>query len=161
MPLPRREEVCRKPAANDSIKEIASPGPATSPGNMSRLASETPSIHASMTRFIIASPYGEDGHLLDLHTLDKENQLMARALVYLDNARPDYATAPYIQAFNWGVVMSELKHFAREYNYQWRETHFYVVVFRSQIPTSTVRSELGALDEEAHKEAVQSGGLLK
>jgi translation initiation factor 3 subunit H len=35
------------------------------------------------------------------------------------------------------------------------------VVFRSQIPPTTVYADLGALDKAAHEEATKSGGFLK
>jgi len=49
---------------------------------------------------LVASPYTEKPHLLDLRTLDTANQLLAKALVKLKCLRSDYATAPYVEIFN-------------------------------------------------------------
>lgn len=43
--------------------------------------------------FLVVSPYEEPPHLLDLRTLDTNNQLLAKALVGLKCLRDDYATA--------------------------------------------------------------------
>lgn len=116
---------------------------------------------ADTSRFIVASPYTEQEHLLDLDTVDVENGLFAQALALMKNTRPDYATASYIESFNWGEVMGELTQLVRQRNHRWKETSFFVVVFRSQIPPTTVYGDLGALDKAAHAEATASGGFLK
>lgn len=110
---------------------------------------------------LINSPYTEQDHLLDLRTLDAENALLARALVRMRNLRPDYATAPYIDSFNWDEIIEELKRLVRQHGHQWKETSFFVVAFRSRIPPTTVYEDLGALDKGAHAEATASGGFLK
>ncbi len=121
-----------------------------------------PPAVAALDRYIVASPYADDEHCLDVQTLgSRESELMARALVHLEAVRDDYATAPYTESFNWGVVMSELKKLAREADHEWRGSSFYIVAFRSRIPPTTVYADLGVLDKAAHREAVQSGGLLK
>jgi hypothetical protein len=112
-------------------------------------------------RHIIVSPYTDAAHLLDLETLDQANQLLTRALTHLRCLRPDYATAPYLDTFNWSEVIDVLRSLVRETGYQWKETSFYIVAFRSQIPPTTVYAELGALDKASHAEATASGGLLK
>ena len=112
-------------------------------------------------RYLVVSPYTEQEHLLDLETLDTENQLLALALVKLECLREDYATAPYLQTFNWPEVIDELRALARATNHVFRKTSFFVVAFRSQIPPTTVYEELGALDKAAHAEATASGGFLK
>lgn len=111
--------------------------------------------------YLVVSPYTEKEHQLDLRTLDKENALLARALVKLRSLRPDYATAPYTETFSWTEVMEELTRLVREEGYDWKETSFYIVAFRSQIPPTTVYAELGVLDKAAHAEATASGGFLK
>ena len=125
-----------------------------------RISSETPSF-ARYGRYVVASPYTDDDHLLDLTTVDKESQLLARALTHMTCVRDDYATAPYTESFNWNECVAELKHLAKEYDHLWTAKSFYVVAFRSRIPPSTIYSELGELDQAAHLEAVRSGGLLK
>ncbi|KAK7752804.1 hypothetical protein SLS62_005146 [Diatrype stigma] len=122
--------------------------------------STTPAI-VNKSRFIVASPYTEQEHLLDLDTVDVENGLFAQALALMKNTRPDYATASYIESFNWGDVMGELTQLVRQRDHRWRETSFFVVVFRSQIPPTTVYGDLGTLDKAAHAEATASGGFLK
>jgi hypothetical protein len=111
--------------------------------------------------YIVMSPYTEQDHLLDLRTLDAENALLAQALVHMKSLRPDYATAPYAETFNWDEVLGELAALVRRSGHAWKETSFFIVAFRSQIPPTTVYAELGALDKAAHAEATASGGFLK
>ncbi|KAI0834398.1 hypothetical protein F5Y06DRAFT_158936 [Hypoxylon sp. FL0890] len=111
--------------------------------------------------FLIQSPYTEQEHLLDLRTLDAENALLARALARMRSLRPDYATSPYAETFNWDEVIEELARLVREHDHRWKETSFFIVAFRSQIPPTTVYEDLGALDKVAHAEAVATGGFLK
>ena len=109
----------------------------------------------------MVSPYHEIPHLLDLQTLDTPNQLLAKALVGLKCLREDYATAAYVEIFNWSEVISSVQKLAVASDFKWKETSFYIVVFRSQIPPTTVYSDLGILDKAAHAEATKSGGFLK
>ncbi|KAF8865476.1 hypothetical protein BDZ45DRAFT_413758 [Acephala macrosclerotiorum] len=111
--------------------------------------------------FLIVSPYEELPHLLDLRTLDIPNQLLARALVALKSLKKDYATANYVETFNWSEVIENVKRLAAVSNYQWKKEKFYIVVFRSRIPPTTVYADLGVLDKAAHAEATKSGGFLK
>lgn len=120
-----------------------------------------PEQESHRERYLVVSPYVEPEHLLDLESLDVENQLLALALADLKCLRPDYATAPYLKTFNWPEIIETLKALAQERNHNWKETSFFVVAFRSQIPPTTVYAELGALDKAAHAEATASGGFLK
>jgi hypothetical protein len=110
---------------------------------------------------LTVSPYDERPHLLDLRTLDTANQLLARALVGLRCLRGDYATAPYHEIFNWPEVVKSVREMAELSEFEWEEFAFYIVVFRSQIPPTTVYADLGVLDKAAHAEATESGGFLK
>ncbi|KAF6236801.1 hypothetical protein HO173_005092 [Letharia columbiana] len=110
---------------------------------------------------LVVSPYTTLQHLLDLRTLEESQRLLARALTVLQSVRGDYATAPYHQSFNWEAVMDRLKSLLELSQYQWKRQHFYIVVFRSQVPPTTDRTHLGALDQKSHMEATKSGGLLK
>ncbi|KAG9232914.1 hypothetical protein BJ875DRAFT_360675, partial [Amylocarpus encephaloides] len=110
---------------------------------------------------LIVSPYDERPHLLDLRTLDTANQLLAKALIDLKCLRGDYATAPYTEIFNWSDVIDSVRTLADRSDFAWSETPFYIVVFRSQIPPTTVYADLGVLDKAAHAEATESGGFLK
>ncbi|GAB1318577.1 hypothetical protein MFIFM68171_08787 [Madurella fahalii] len=112
-------------------------------------------------RYLVVSPYTEQEHLLDLESLDVENRLLALSLTKMKCLREDYATAPYIETFNWDEIIATLRMLAREMNHEWNETSFFVVTFRSQIPPTTVYGELGTLDKAAHSEATASGGFLK
>ena len=116
---------------------------------------------ADTGHFIVVSPYTSPPHLLDLRHLDVSQQLLAKALTILGSIREDYATAPYIDSFNWTDVFAYLRKLIHEYGHVWRRQHFYIVVFRSQIPATTNRIELGELDQRSHAEAMKSGGLLK
>lgn len=116
---------------------------------------------AEKSNYLVVSPYKEQEHLLDLRTLDEENALLAQALVHLKCLRPDYATAPYTETFDWALVMNELEKMVGQQGYQWKGSSWYIVVFRSQIPPTTTYAELGMLDKAAHAEATASGGFLK
>jgi hypothetical protein len=118
-------------------------------------------IPESNSRLLVQSPYDDEGHLLDLDTVDHENGLLARALTKLHAIRADYATASYNDSFNWLDVITELRQLIEESGKGYKETSFYVVAFRSQIKPSTDYSHLGELDKAAHAEAVASGGFLK
>ncbi|KAI0869473.1 hypothetical protein GGS24DRAFT_505736 [Hypoxylon argillaceum] len=107
------------------------------------------------------SPYTEREHLLDLNSLDAENAILAQALVHLECLRADYATAPYIDTFNWAEVIEQVKRLARQKGHSWKGRSFFIVAFRSQIPPTTVYEDLGTLDRAAHIEATASGGFLK
>lgn len=125
---------------------------------------ETPDqIYQSTERLLVVSPYTARPHLLDLNAVDIACQLLAQALTILEPSRSDYAVAPYDQAFNWGRVVKKLYGLnqSRSSPFRWTRRSFYIVVFRSQIPTTTDRSHLGALDRAAHSEAMQGGALLK
>jgi hypothetical protein len=111
--------------------------------------------------FLVISPYIELPHLLDLSTVEPQAQLLAIALTGLKSIRDDYATAPYIEMFNWSEVMATLRHVCAAKEQTWTEQCFYIVVFRSQIPATTDYSHLGQLDKAAHAEAMKSGGFLK
>ncbi|RYP72998.1 hypothetical protein DL771_003866 [Monosporascus sp. 5C6A] len=113
------------------------------------------------SRFLVASPYTEQEHLLDLDSLDAENVLLAEALALMKNVRLDYATASYIESFNWDEIMEELARLALQRVHRWRETSFFIVAFRSKIPPTTAYEDLGVLDKAAHAEATASGGFLK
>jgi hypothetical protein len=110
---------------------------------------------------LVVSPYDERPHLLDLGTLDTANQLLAKALVGLRCLRGDYATAPYQEIFNWPDVVKSVYEMAELSDFKWAEVAFYIVVFRSRIPPTTVYADLGVLDKAAHAEATDSGGFLK
>jgi hypothetical protein len=120
-----------------------------------------PSPEPNDENFLVVSPYDELPHLLDLRTLDTANQLLAKALGELKCLRDDYATAPYIQTFNWSEIVNSIKVLASTFGFTWKEQAFYIVVFRSQIPPTTAYADLGILDKAAHAEATKSGGFLK
>lgn len=113
------------------------------------------------SRFLISSPYVEQEHLLDLDTLDAESRILSEALVEMDCLRDDYATASYLDSFNWTVVMNRVQELTRARNHKWKETAFYIVVFRSQISRRSAAVDLARLDKAAHAEANASGGFLK
>ncbi|KAM6484606.1 hypothetical protein HDV62DRAFT_302422 [Trichoderma sp. SZMC 28011] len=112
-------------------------------------------------RFIVKSPYTDKEHLLDLDTLSHEGAIVAKALQTFKSIRDDYATAPYVESFNWPEVLDEVKRLAQQSGRPFKETSFYIVAFRSQIKPSTHYGDLGVLDKAAHAEAVASGGFLK
>lgn len=121
----------------------------------------TPTPSPGPDRYLVVSPYTEQQHLLDLDTLDTENQLLALALTQMRCLRDDYATAPYLDTFNWPDIIDTLRALANQRQHAWRKTSFYIVAFRSRIPPTTIYAELGTLDKAAHVEATSSGGFLK
>jgi hypothetical protein len=128
---------------------------------VSEIKAKVAAPNHSQDRYLVVSPYHEQEHLLDLETLDIENQLLAIALTKMESLRPDYATAPYVQTFNWEEIIETLRTLAGRLNHDWKRTSFFVVAFRSRIPPTTVYAELGTLDKAAHAEATASGGFLK
>ncbi|KAL4930182.1 uncharacterized protein BDV17DRAFT_260095 [Aspergillus undulatus] len=110
---------------------------------------------------LVTSPYTTPEHQLDLSTLDTANRLLAQALTALTTTRPDYATAPYVESFNWSMVVEKLHSLASQESVKWKRTSFYVVAFRSILRANADGDRLHLLDERSHAEAVKSGGLLK
>ena len=110
---------------------------------------------------LAASPYLSPEHLLDLDTLDPQSRLLALALDSLIPARPDYATCSYEQAFSWPTVFTTLASLAKVQQTAWTHQSFYVVQFRSKLKLSIDKDLLFALDKHSHREATESGGLLK
>ncbi|KAI2837140.1 hypothetical protein CBS147343_7008 [Aspergillus niger] len=123
-----------------------------------------PSIIPPSDTNLIISPYNTPHHLLDLQTLDPATQLLAKALTLFHPIRPDYATAPYTESFNWDSVFAFLRNQAKSEGYAWGRRHeniFYVVVFRSTLKADADGEKLHVLDEMSLREAVAGGGLLK
>lgn len=116
---------------------------------------------ASSSSHLITSPYNQKGHHLDLHTLEPSSQLLAKALTVLKPVRSDYATAEYVESFNWQCVMDALRDLAAAESYEWKQQSFYVVTFRSVLLPTADPDRLTELDSYSHEEATASGGLLK
>ncbi|KAF2646121.1 hypothetical protein P280DRAFT_524821 [Massarina eburnea CBS 473.64] len=112
--------------------------------------------------FLISSPYNNPGHYLDLSTLDTPNLIFAKALTALQPVVTDYATAPYIECLNFrSTVLQLVRDLAAVEGYEWKTHTFYVVVFRSKLKEDIDNDLLYKLDYESHREACESGGLLK
>jgi hypothetical protein len=112
---------------------------------------------------LISSPYNKPGHYLDISSphLTTPSRLLALALTVLKPATSAYATTLYTQALNFDTVLSVLRGLTAKEEYIWKETSFYVVVFRSQLKQGIDEEYLYQLDAESHREACESGGLLK
>lgn len=110
---------------------------------------------------LISSPYNNPGHYLDLTTLDTANLIFAKALTALKPINPNYATAPYIASLDFGTVLALVRLFSQQLNHTWTSTAFYVVIFRSKLKENIDNDLLYKLDYESHREACESGGLLK
>ncbi|CAA9959625.1 hypothetical protein PTMSG1_03042 [Pyrenophora teres f. maculata] len=120
---------------------------------------------------LISSPYNMPGHYLDITspTLPTSSRLFALALTALKPIVPTYATASYTSALNLDKVLSLLRELVREESeaggkedtFKWQETSFYVVTFRSKLKEGVDNDWLYKLDAESHREACESGGLLK
>ncbi|MCJ1312959.1 hypothetical protein MMC25_006635 [Agyrium rufum] len=113
------------------------------------------------SQLLISSPYTHPEHQLRLSELHWQSCALAEALTRLEPIRNDYATATYGVAFNWQEIQAALLQYSRQSSTAWHEKTFYAVVFRSKMRPGTDRSLLAELDEAAHLEAAQSGGLLK
>lgn len=110
---------------------------------------------------LIASPYNGSPHLLDLNSLDTQSRLLSLALAYFTPIRDDYATAEYLDSFNWAEVFDLLKLFSEAEGHSWMKQTFYVVSFRSTLHPGVDNDHLHDLDAYSHQEATTSGGLLK
>jgi hypothetical protein len=112
------------------------------------------------SNLLISSPYNTPLHHLDLTTLPLPSLLFAKALTALQPTTPTYATAPYTSALNFDHVLQILRTLIPT-DFAFPETSFYVVVFRSQLKPDIDQDRLYLLDYESHREACESGGLLK
>ncbi|KAJ6131220.1 hypothetical protein N7523_001680 [Penicillium sp. IBT 18751x] len=110
---------------------------------------------------LISSPYNDPAHLLDLNRLDTQNRLLSLALASFRPIRDDYATAAYLDSFNWQEVFDRVKAYADAECHEWTTQSFYVVEFRSVLNPGIDQDRLHALDAYSHQEATTSGGLLK
>ncbi|KAJ6006289.1 hypothetical protein N7451_004233 [Penicillium sp. IBT 35674x] len=110
---------------------------------------------------LIASPYNGSPHLLDLNGLDTQSRLLSLALAYFTPIRDDYATAEYLDSFNWAEVFDLVKVFSEAEGNTWTKQTFYVVSFRSILKPGVDNDHLHDLDAYSHQEATTSGGLLK
>ncbi|KAL2872086.1 uncharacterized protein BJX67DRAFT_376930 [Aspergillus lucknowensis] len=117
--------------------------------------------NTTTSHLLVSSPYTTPDHLLDLSTLNTANRILALALTILAPIRTDYATAPYLESFNWPAVFAKVHELARAEEHRWTRQSFYVVAFRSILRADANGDRLHLLDERSHAEAVQSGGLLK
>jgi hypothetical protein len=120
----------------------------------------SPSLRIST--YLVSSPYNITSQLLDLRRLTLSSLLFAKALSMLKPVRMDYATADYIDIFNWSDVLGTLRELAKQQDgFKWTETSFYIVIFRSKLKEKIDTDLLYRLDAMSHTEATESGGLLK
>jgi len=111
---------------------------------------------------LATSPYIIREHLLDLNRLpDIQDRIVALALTKLTPTRPDYATAGYEEGLSWNEVRSTIGYLTDAAQHTWRGRDYYVVIFRSKLRPDFEAPLLWELDRESHREAVESGGLLK
>ena len=113
------------------------------------------------SQWLVASPYLNQAHMLDLDTLEPQTRLFALALFHLRLATPDYAVVRYEDVFDFDILMTKLRSLANQAGVEWKRQDFYVVEFRSKLKHEYDGDRLAYLDKESHKEAVASGGLLK
>jgi hypothetical protein len=110
--------------------------------------------------YIKSSPYDDPLNYLNLSDLGPQVKLFASALRRFDALRPDYATSPYMETFNFDAMFEDLRRLCAGAGVQWEHQDFYVVIFRSQLRKQADRGRLGELDQMSHQEACASGGLL-
>ena len=106
---------------------------------------------------LVVSPYTEAAHLLDLSAIEPAQGMLAKALTRMAPIRDDYATACYIESFNWIEVMLALKTVLAAADFYWKTRTFFIVIFRSQVKAATDHTLLGELDRRSHIEAMNSG----
>lgn len=123
--------------------------------------SETNNPNSGPSSLLISSPYNNPGHYLDLRDLDTSNLIFSKALTALKPIRQDYATGPYTESLDFPTVLHLVRKFSKDEGFQWKEASFYVVIFRSQLKENSDNDLLYTLDYESHREACESGGLLK
>lgn len=143
-------------AAHNQLPSSTS-GPSTPDSNSDTDSSHSPAYSTNL----ISSPYNNPGHYLSLPTLPTPSRLFALALTSLKPSRPDYATAPYTASLNFDTVLSVLRDLIQREGHEWKATSFYVVAFRSRLNAGVDQEWLYKLDYESHREACESGGLLK
>ncbi|USW56788.1 hypothetical protein Slin15195_G101070 [Septoria linicola] len=110
---------------------------------------------------LVSSPYANIENQLVLEDVETPYRLFAFALTALKPIRDDYATAPYLESFNWPEVFELLRELCKQVDFEWKELKFYTVIFRSVLLPGIDRDRLGLLDQKSHEEACASGGLLK
>ncbi|GAM89578.1 hypothetical protein ANO11243_076170 [Dothideomycetidae sp. 11243] len=136
----------------------------TWPSSQTQFPSSSQDIPAAPTptpSLLKSSPYDYPTNFLDLSTLDTPDLLFAKAMTAFESTRPDYATQPYAESFNFSEVLTLLRSLAAAEQYTWKEHVFYVVVFQSTLKRGADGELLHKLDQESHREACASGGLLK
>lgn len=137
------------------------PSPLSDPDVLRNDHVEKDSKSPTYSTNLISSPYNNPGHYLDLTALPLSSSLFAKALTALKPVREDYATIAYTEALNFDAVLSVLRDLSTQAEEEWQEMSFYVVVFRSQLRDDVDQDWLYKLDYESHREACESGGLLK
>lgn len=130
------------------------------PLNISDSSSTLSTININAAH-LISSPYSDFANQLVLSDLETPCRLFAFALTALKPIREDYATAPYLESFNWPEVFALLRSLCDQTGWEWKRLSFYAVIFRSQLMEGIDRDRLGLLDQKSHEEACASGGLLK
>lgn len=144
------------------------------PSFLSSQAPQSPSLVTTDdsidSNLLIASPYNDPLHLLQLQSVNPQSALLSIALTLFKPIRDDYATAPYHLSFNWDTIISALAHLSSSSSSiasqlgltePWRESTYYIVAFHSQLAPGVDKEFLGQLDKDAHAEATVHGGLLK
>ncbi|KAK6457412.1 uncharacterized protein RJT20DRAFT_1983 [Scheffersomyces xylosifermentans] len=115
---------------------------------------------------IRSSPYYEKDHWLDLTRSTDAYKVIGLALQSFKPTTEKYAFDPYLEAFNISVIIKLVKDYAKQLQIKFPKTHVYIIAFRSilfeHVQTSAEKRQfLATVDKDSHKEANESGGLLK
>jgi len=113
---------------------------------------------------LVSSPYATSEHHLNLSSLPKSSQQLARALQAFKPITVDYPSQPYAESFNWQEVIDRLPSDfsgSAQNPPQLITGTFYCIAFYSTLSDNVDSGHLHYLDGLAHAEANQSGGLLK
>jgi hypothetical protein len=110
---------------------------------------------------IIASPYNDSQHLLDLNHLSLEDRIFALALTTIRPVKSEYATLDLTESLNISEVNDMIRRLGSLFNLTWKSKSYYLVIFRSKMKEQYDNTRLFDLDKHSHREAMESGGLLK
>ena len=95
---------------------------------------------------------------LNLQDLTLPLRLFALALTHFTSNRTDYATAPYMDSFNWPSILSVLRKLCAQSGIEWQQQEFYLVIFRSRLQRTADRHRLGSWIRNLTKRLAQVEG---
>lgn len=125
-----------------------------------------PKLHIESIDSIRSLPYFEKEHWLALDSVEAAYRVVALALQSFGPTRELYAFDDYFSSFNVDEVVSIAKTYAHRLKVPLAPTRVYVIAFRLRLKEevqhlASKRQFLAKVDKDLHREANESGGLLK